>query len=354
MARSSERPAASVAARLALLLGSTLLALLVCELLIRALGYGQPVELGPYFDRPLDYFTADLERRNPWAAGHDDVLKVAVVGDSFTVGESNHQYDAYPARLERLLNLNAGQRPAAVWVWANAGASTRAQLRHVQAIADWEPDVFILGIFLNDTEIQTDEKMRAVREAILPRVPEGWQRAILRRSALLGWMYQRLENRRSAQATIDYYNYIYHPEYGGYQAFVEAIGVFRRMSELVDAEFLPVIFPGLAATGDAYPLDFVHEAIHDVLDAEGLDYLDLREAFRHTLPVRMSAVPVLDPHPSEIAHRIAADAIFERLLDSGRIDEGYRPNNIRVRSEEEWLWIARRMENAASQKDDRD
>ena len=56
-----------------------------------------------------------------------------------------------------------------------------------------------------------------------------------------------------------------------------------------------------------------------------MPYLDLLPAFQGVDPVRMQAVPGIDPHPSEIAHRIAAEAILNYLLKQGLVAPGYRP-----------------------------
>lgn len=74
-----------------------------------------------------------------------------------------------------------------------------------------------------------------------------------------------------------------------------------------------------------YPLQFAHDHIHHVCHDGGIPYLDLLPAFQETSSDRMQAIPGIDPHPSEIAHRIAAEAIVAYLLEEGHISDGYRP-----------------------------
>ncbi len=326
-----------VAAHLGLVVFGFALSFLAVELLLRALGLDKPAELGPTFDRPVLIYHPEGPRMNPWAAGHDDPLRIAVVGDSFTYGQGNHRYDAYPARLESLLNLNAGQRPAEVRVYAERGTSTRAQQKFLDRIGAWGPDILILGIFLNDAEVLKDESLRQMRTGLRPRIPTGRLAWVLRRSATLAWIYQRVENTRVSRASVEYYRHIYDPNYAGFQYFSQAIRTFRGVTKARGIQFLPVVFPGMARLGPDYPMDFVHLRINAVLEAERVEYLDLRDAFSNTLPIRMSAFPVVDPHPSEIAHRIAADAIFHRLLETRMIEPGYRPEQVEFKSREDWL-----------------
>jgi hypothetical protein len=334
-----------LAGRLVLVLLGVAVPLLAVEVVLRAMGLDAPAELDETFDRPREIYRPERARMNPWSAGHPDPLRIAVIGDSFTVGQANHSYDAYPARLEALLNLNEGQRPAEVRVYAERGSSTHSQLRFLRRAEEWGPDVLILGIFLNDAELAGDPEQKEMRRNLRPRIPEGALARILPRSAALSWIYQRLENLRCSRAAGAYYRHLYEPEAEGFRLFERGIHVFRQTTEAGDMHFLPVIFPGMATLGPDYASRFAHELIHPVLEAEGLDYLDLLEAFSETMPIRMSAFPVIDSHPSEIAHRVAADAIFEKLLDSGMIEAGYRPRRVERKSRKAWLQEVRRMKS---------
>jgi hypothetical protein len=61
----------------------------------------------------------------------------------------------------------------------------------------------------------------------------------------------------------------------------------------------------------------------------------------------MEVIPGIDPHPSEIAHRIAAEAILTYLLDQHLLDRGYRvvvgPNNENVQTQ--WHKTMKRIES---------
>lgn len=96
--------------------------LVALELVLRLTGAGGPATHGVSFDRERFHYLPEPERANPWLAGvgkEGEVLTLAVVGDSFAVGQGVDWDDALPARLERLLNLNAGVPPADVRAFAD-------------------------------------------------------------------------------------------------------------------------------------------------------------------------------------------------------------------------------------------
>lgn len=104
---------------------------------------------------------------------------------------------------------------------------------------------------------------------------------------------------------------------------------------------LVVIFP--AASDVCDPLFFIHERLRATLAAEGLEYLDLFDDFAGKSPYRLHAVPWVDAHLSEIAHRLAAEAIFECLLARGFVDAAYVPQAMKPAPDEYWDWIRTRM-----------
>jgi hypothetical protein len=120
-------------------------------------------------------------------------------------------------------------------------------------------------------------------------------------------------------------------------SFTEAMSVQlgddygMRLERLLNlnAGFLAVIFPLFSHDHreDRYPFRFAHEAIRDCLARHQVLSLDLLPAFTGLSPDRLplQVVPGLDPHPSGISYRIAADEIFEFLLDQSLIDASYRP-----------------------------
>jgi hypothetical protein len=68
---------------------------------------------------------------------------------------------------------------------------------------------------------------------------------------------------------------------------------------------------------DRYPLAFAHAAVRQAVASAGLPLLDLFPAYRGLEHHLLEAVPGVDPHPSDVAHRLAAEALLPWLDEGG-------------------------------------
>ena len=160
--------------RVGIMFLGVLIPLVAVEIFMRVLDVGKSVKFDSTFDRPAVSYLPDGEGRlHPWSRGETNIFRIAVIGDSFTLGSGCQWDDSYPWRLQRLLNLNEGVRPAEVRVFAKAGTSTEVQLsRFFKPMLEWRPDLLILCIYLNDTENWADRAtLNSMREPMNPRVP---------------------------------------------------------------------------------------------------------------------------------------------------------------------------------------
>lgn len=331
--------------RLLKILGLTLFGLGVAlgalEVALRLIGVGAPAELGPAYDRPPQRLSPDSTRRHPWTRGEEDVMRVAVIGDSFANAFGNQWYDGYGQRLEYLLNMRDDARPVEVRVLSKNGTTTWEQLPLLDKALEAAPELVILGIFLNDTQLKGDERL----ESRSVRIPKGWRRTVLRSSRALAWIYLRSENLRLNATSDAHQEYLYSPENEGYRLFVQAIGEFKERTSRNGAHLVAVIWPNMFALASDYPLHLAHERIGEVLRDAGVPYLDLLDEFRGKSPYRMAAYPGIDSHPSEIAHRLGASAIFDYLLAEGHIDKAYRPRKQLRMGDNYWLGRVRKKDN---------
>lgn len=294
-----------------------------CRLLIPA-GPADPLAGA---DRPATFFRVDPERQPLAAVPDADAFRIAVIGDSFTVGVGVQTTDCYAAQLERMLNARAGLRPVKVKLFAHAGTGTYQQLRFLKEALRWKPDLVVLGICLNDTEdpLKPDQ-IAEWRRDMLPPPPGPRLAALLRHSVLLSAVYRGWAVRAARRGFAGYYRRIYDPEYSGWVLFRVGIKKFRATCANEGVSFLAMILPLMNDPFEKgrYRFEFAHEAIHELMEGNGVDYLDELEAFRGKNPQRMTVVPVLDPHPSEIAHRIIAETLLDGLVAHGYLPEDYR------------------------------
>jgi len=322
------------------------------EGIVRLLGVARPAELGPLFDRPPVFFRSQhrytRQQMKNW-------FRIAVIGDSFTVGSGNQSDDAYPARLERLLNLNLEIVPAKVQTYAEPGLSTAEQLKFLRLALRIKPDLIVLGMFLNDTEEHGDELVR-LREPLLPRIPKGWMLVATSHSHLLRLAYERFETARSQRAAIEYYRQIYDPEYSGWIRFRMALDEFKRRCDKAEVPLLAMVFPGIfQLEASKYPFRHQHERLRWALEEAGIPYFDLLDSFLGRSELRLAAHPGIDGHPNEIGHRIAAEALLNHLLESGLIDASYRPRvGVAVSREKSLREVRRRRSPVAWAKEEKE
>jgi hypothetical protein len=282
----------------------------------------------PLADRSTLFYEIQPARRHPWTAGASNVLRIAVVGDSFTRGCGVQIDDRYGAHLERMLNLNTGLPPAEVLVYDEPGTSTFQQLPLVRRALAEKPRVLVLGICLNDTEDWANPReLHRWREDQTPHPPAPWLAPALRVSRTLAFLYNRAEGARAYRGYLRYYRRLFDPDYKGMMRFREALRIVRDECRTNGVVFVPMVFPLLSdefAEG-RYPFGYAHESIHRIWKDLDLTGLDLLPQFQGTSPERVQVIPGLDPHPDEIAHRMAAEALLEFLLRQGLVDGGYRP-----------------------------
>lgn len=336
---SAKRIAIQWILRLCLVLVAILLGLAALEIGLRVI----PSEASRVTrrDRPLVAYYPSGNRLNAWSRNHPDPLRIAIVGDSITRGAGCQFYDTYGMRLEALLNHNDDQRPAKIRIWAEGGDSTHSQLRYIESILEWEPELLILGICLNDTEdpIRSAE-YRQWRLKALPPPPPRMLAAVLPYTRAGSMIYQKYASSKAKQGYHEYYRRLYDVEYSGWRRFVQALRQFDAVCREQEIAFVPVIFP-MFNNVDRYPFGWIHDQIGDVLREEGIVFLDLLGTFRGQSPYRLQAIPYVDPHPNEIAHRQAAESIFQFLLANELIDAGYMPQHASASPTELWRLLDR-------------
>ena len=340
--------------KLLVLLVGLCVPLLLVEGIMRLSGTALPPSIGMNLDRSLTQYRYCPEQLHPWIRGATNVLRLAVIGDSISNGAGIQKDDSFGFRLERMLNMNTGVPPAAVYVFAKGGTSTYMQEPFLNAALKFKPKVIILGICLNDTEDWTKPaEIKQWRDQRLPRVPPRWLAVALKNFRVLNWVYKKTQDVRCNREFLASYERYFDPKYSGWIKFTVALHTFQKRCKAEGVDLVAVIFPELSRVNN-YPFDYVHERIQKAVTGEGIYCLDLLKDFRGKNPVRLQAVPNFDGHPDEIAHRIATDAMFEFLIANHLIDQAYLPINRSGGSHTFWSRLADRMKNPAGEIDRQD
>ncbi|HVJ83517.1 MAG TPA: SGNH/GDSL hydrolase family protein [Planctomycetia bacterium] len=352
--------------RLALLLGSVLIALLCAEVGMRILGLPRDelaflpkdgsVDWDCYCTNPRGYFKP---RPGPngstiFCVDHDGApprlvdLKAAkaegkrtilCIGDSFTWGLGVKIVDAYPYVLGELL-AKASAKPVAV---SNAGQVGR----HVREIFEGQfltalqnslPDVVVYGWCMNDpvwdpargversnplAPVAKDAAMETgdiddfinIRTANLKQLrAESAGQSLRRVSRLAELACRQAEAARIESRTLQFYRDLYDPvkNAGGLRLTWSSLAQMNEMQRSAGKRFVIAIFPLFVKLEGSYPLGELHESLNRKLTELKIDHLDLRPAFAGIKTEDLIVHPV-DRHPNEVAHRLAAQAIADHL-----------------------------------------
>jgi lysophospholipase L1-like esterase len=239
------------------------------------------------------------------------VLRLAVLGDSFTEGQGVKERDTYPRALERALN-----RTGSSWEVLNfgrRGADFPALRNTFEELVEFEPDVVLYGMGLNDCE--PSDALRA-RHPFVTNMLEGPRQKpeLLQgpppfgaRTAL--FVQDRWERLRVDRGMTAWYGDLYGvPNDEGWQRTRASIVEMDRRMRLRGGRFLMATWPVLAHLDRDYPFRGIHETVGRFAHAAGIEWVDLLPVMAG-LPADELWVHRLDPHPNERAHRLVAEAL---------------------------------------------
>lgn len=312
--------------RLILALAGVVLALASVEAVLRMMPQRPPLTSGaldlPHTSRyqQPDFRNRRYGLRRPSPQGEDDPrFRILVVGDSFTWGSRVREEDAYPDRIATRLAKRHGRDRFRVINFSRPGWNTA---RELDALRPWmsriRPDALVLGYCINDAEPVSHEVLRRLSRGTELRRPDpGVSRWLYRHSRAYHLLYDKLENLRRRRALVAFYHAIYEHE-PGWQRTREALAGFRDLAARRDIPFLLVVFPIFDSQLDwRYKYDDLHQRMRETAQELDLDLLDLLPYYRGVDARRLAAEPFVDGHPSELAHRIAADAILDWWVRRG-------------------------------------
>jgi lysophospholipase L1-like esterase len=227
-------------------------------------------------------------------------LRVAVIGDSLTMGSGVAIEQAYHSLLEQRLNDRAGAAPVE---FINFGLSCYylsqyvATLRH--RALEWDPDLVLIGFYAgNDTRIPPLDRFARPYE-VRPRRNGFWT---MHSFSLLGdiWKYSILGKGRTRKA-------------GKAPSSKKLAWVdeqFGTLADLAHSRGIPVLLAYLDNRGSEPGW------IRELAENHGLVFVDATGRFEGT-DINDYAIFLTDKHPNAEANRIFADELqptLERLI----------------------------------------
>ncbi|MCZ6728009.1 MAG: SGNH/GDSL hydrolase family protein [Acidobacteria bacterium] len=259
-------------------------------------------------DRP--HFRRPRPRRRSAEPFH-----ILVVGDSFTWGDGIYHADTYAQRIESLLERMDHGLDVRVSMYSRPGWNTQQEYQMVRLhLRRLDPDLIVLGYCLNDAELRQRRGNDDIMEPLTRRRPtSGLERLLSNGSRLYSWVWERVENGRQRRA----FNHYYHELYSrpGWQEAQAALDGFRQLSWEHNIPLAVLLFPIFDQQLDSsYSYRDLHRLVMNALRELDIPAVDLLPAYRGVDAVRLAVEPFTDPHPNELAHRIASQYLVDFLV----------------------------------------
>lgn len=266
------------------------------------------------------------DAKNFHADKREGTSRMILLGDSFTYGQGIERVeDRFGDRLEKLIH-QAGFKNSEIYTFAEGGADTGTELRLLSDLdrRGLEADWLLLVYVLNDIETLVPESVYMIGTIILD-TPSNF---FLREFYLPNFLYYRVKQ-FSRPELQNYFGWLQNAYQGApWKKQSERLDQFRNWCEKRNTKLLVVTFPFLQQLGPNYRFRAAHQTLADYWRQHNVPHLDLLEVFEDTNSGDL-IVNRFDSHPNENAHRVAADAIMDRLirplLDRPADRSGLRP-----------------------------
>lgn len=295
----------------------TLVSLLVAEGAVR-LGesFSSPAR---WSDRPRYYFRheasttmQDFPYENPKPA---KTLRIGVIGDSFSFAPYMQFTDAFPKILERMLNLNVGDLRGEVINYGVPAYSTSHEVAIVEKAISEEADLILLQITLNDPEIKP---YRPTGITVFNKFGalelNGRLKSLLSYWHTANFVVTRIHNENTRRNYVDYFNDLFTPRSAAWTQFRSSMRTLVRKARRSKKPIYAVVFPLFGMPmDDSYPFFECHERVAKLMHQLEVPMLDLFSTYKGIPVERLQVMPGIDRHPNEIAHRMAAEAIYDWL-----------------------------------------
>jgi lysophospholipase L1-like esterase len=242
-------------------------------------------------------------------------FRIVVMGDSITYGQGVYPSTLrYTDILEQKMNAAFPGQEFEIINLGVCGNNLPEHIRMLPLVKDLHPDFILYQWFINDMEFNAK-----ISEIMAPGLISSryWHEKLLNNSALYfliqkGWR-QLFVKEGKIKEYDKYINDLFADNNSqGSKTVNERLIQLLDGIKAVGVPYGIVLFPHAAFKIQNHPFAFMHERIMKVCEARGIPCIDLRQQYSsYDNHLEQLWANRLDPHPSAVAHGIAAKAIFE-------------------------------------------
>jgi len=252
-----------------------------------------------------------------------DALRIACLGDSQTFGLGVGDEESWPAVLGSTLRAGGGAPAVEVLNFGVPGYESEQELAQLEArVIAFDPDLVLLGFFMNDSVIGDTDRARAqaaysgLIRTLAPGDRPGFLPWLRQRSKLVGlaadWLFRRMVMRDWKDGRERYFQ-------EDFEGWVRARAALRRAREVVEGrggQFVVLLVPLLMSEGDEILSTGPYRTVAAFCRAEGIRCYDPEPLFAGLDVDRMRVHP-RDLHSTAEANRIIGEGCARWLAEQG-------------------------------------
>lgn len=282
-----------------------------------------------------EYFPGYFVKINSFGLNDDEIeiqkpkntLRILCLGDSMTFGWRVNKENAYPNRLEKLLQNTSSNMTFQVINAAIPGYNARQEVAYLTKYGNqWKPDIVLLGFYINDLTTYNEFPGR-----VYPKLNPKQLPCTIEDLARKSFAYQLLRNKiellwekyivlRKVQLRPLHNNLVFLNQKwpwgldleSYWTSFEKQISAAKKWTDQRKILFILVVFPESAQLDDRSQGEQLQNRLKFLGEELGIYVIDLLPAFRDSKLLPLFSLNE-DQHPNDLGHQIAAQVIFQFL-----------------------------------------
>lgn len=263
----------------------------------------------------IDYNLLGYRDIEHHTAKDEHVYRILFLGDSFTFGSGiKNLEDTYPKLIEKMLNIEYDSIKVEAVIFAKEGYSVLDELNALKRKGlSFEPDLIILGYFLNDAEEKGSKK--GYEDLLYAHyiIPYELGDLMYKYSLFYYFLESRLKKMIGSRKSYeDYIEHLYSDSNPYFKQHKKDLEELIKIANTNKIPLLVIMIPSPGVDFKDYPYLKINKYIQEISESNRVSYLDLLPYFQEYEPkdIRIS---LFDAHMNELGHKIMAYAVLDYL-----------------------------------------
>lgn len=248
-----------------------------------------------------------MRGNEPLSEEEGPVIRIALLGDSYTFGYGVRDEETLDSLLENKLRSNFSSQGHRIDVlnFSVAGYAMKDQASVLQyKVLDWNPRLIVIGYYLNDPELEPIQPLHSYFAET-----RWWQYSHLTRAiSLIRYNLQKFWYGKG-----DYFLALHqHPE--KWKSVEQAFSTISRLTRERQIPVFLMLIPDLKVIHlNPYPYRDIHLQVKTAAEKNGFHFLDLYSQFV-SRKIEEVAISRVDSHFNALGNRLAAEFLLQELI----------------------------------------